>query len=386
MSYIRRHITKFRLLSTQVETRCLLYNNKYIKISGKDKSKFLQGLCSNDLNLLQNHGDCIASVFLSSSGRIIVDALIYNVNKGATDSYFIIETHNKYATVLKNYLHSYKLRSAVSIEDANVFGMLIHNKIKTHHVHNNLYDNVEFIVESIDPRTSTLGNRVLMDKSVFTDENNMIPLSTFQNINESVTWYNKFRLINGIIEGPELYNLIPFECNLDLLNYISFKKGCYIGQELMARTQFKGIIRKRFIPFLSIDKNKSIQLGKLNVDLNVGFSEFNTLFNGNIDTIVSNDSNIIEIGDTLNFTIESKELSQIDSSIVETNEVDYVGKVIVYDTNSKIGIALVPLEIIRNSFNNVKCILKHAPATHVQLFKPYFWPELNPNTGKRFEE
>ena len=380
MSYIRHHLTKFRLLSTQVETRCLLYNNKYIKISGKDKSKFLQGLCSNDVNLLKNHGDCIASVFLSSNGRIIVDALIYNVNKGLTDPYFIIETHNKCATVLKNYLQTYKLRSAVSIEDANVFGILIYNKVKNKHVHNTLNNNTEFIVESIDPRTSVLGSRVLIDKSMFADENEnkMVPLSTFQNINESITWYNKFRLINGILEGPELYNLIPFECNLDLLNYISFKKGCYIGQELMARTQFKGVIRKRFIPFLNIDKNKSIQLG----ELNVGFSDLNTLFNGNFDTILSNDSGIIEIGDILNFRIESKEVSKI----VETNGVDNVGKVIVYDTNSKIGIALVPLEIILNSLNNFICILKRVPATSIQLFKPYFWPILNPNTGKRFEE
>ncbi len=382
MSYIRHHLTKFRLLSTQVETRCLLDNNKYIKISGKDKSKFLQGLCSNDVNLLKNHGDCIASVFLSSSGRIIVDALIYNVNKGLTDSYFIIETHNKYATVLKNYLHTYKLRSAVSIEDANVFGILIHNKVKGNHVHNSLYNNAEFIVESIDPRTSVLGSRVLIDKSMFADKNKMITLSTFQNISESITWYNKFRLINGIIEGPELYNLIPFECNLDLLNYLSFKKGCYIGQELMARTQFKGVIRKRFIPFLNIDKNKSMQLG----ELNVGFSDLNKLFNGNFDTIFSNDSDIIEIGDILNFRIESNDVSKIDTSVIETNGIDTVGKVIVYDTNSKIGIALVPLEIILNSFNNFKCILKRVPTTSIQLFKPYFWPVLNPNTGKRLEE
>lgn len=33
--------------------------------------------------------------------------------------------------------------------------------------------------------------------------------------------------------------MLPFECNLDALNYVSFSKGCYIGQELMARTKFK---------------------------------------------------------------------------------------------------------------------------------------------------
>jgi folate-binding Fe-S cluster repair protein YgfZ len=117
-------------MSTQVETRCLLHNYKYIKISGKDKAKFLQGLSSNDINLLKSHGDCIASVFLSSSGRIIVDALIYNVNNGINDPYFLIETHSNNVSVLKSYLNTYKLRSAVKIEDANIFGLLIHNKLK----------------------------------------------------------------------------------------------------------------------------------------------------------------------------------------------------------------------------------------------------------------
>lgn len=33
------------------------------------------------------------------------------------------------------------------------------------------------------------------------------------------------------------------------LNGISFTKGCYVGQELMARTHFKGVVRKRLMPF-----------------------------------------------------------------------------------------------------------------------------------------
>ena len=33
--------------------------------------------------------------------------------------------------------------------------------------------------------------------------------------------------------------MIPHECNLELLNHVSFAKGCYLGQELTARAQFK---------------------------------------------------------------------------------------------------------------------------------------------------
>ncbi len=41
---------------------------------------------------------------------------------------------------------------------------------------------------------------------------------------------------------------VPLEYNLDGLNAISFSKGCYVGQELVARTHFQGMIRKRLMP------------------------------------------------------------------------------------------------------------------------------------------
>ena len=38
------------------------------------------------------------------------------------------------------------------------------------------------------------------------------------------------------------------EYNLDGLHGISFTKGCYVGQELVARTHFRGVVRKRLMP------------------------------------------------------------------------------------------------------------------------------------------
>lgn len=51
---------------------------------------------------------------------------------------------------------------------------------------------------------------------------------------------------------------MPLEFNIDGLHGISFTKGCYVGQELMARTHFKGVVRKRLMPFvLAPDKGGS---------------------------------------------------------------------------------------------------------------------------------
>lgn len=48
---------------------------------------------------------------------------------------------------------------------------------------------------------------------------------------------------------------IALEYNLVGLNAISFDKGCYVGQELIARTHHRGVIRKRLIPLRFIDSN-----------------------------------------------------------------------------------------------------------------------------------
>ena len=58
----------------------------------------------------------------------------------------------------------------------------------------------------------------------------------------------RFRL--GVAEGAELAGLIPLEAGLDGLRGIAFDKGCYVGQELVARTHFRGEVRKRVVGFV----------------------------------------------------------------------------------------------------------------------------------------
>ena len=55
-----------------------------------------------------------------------------------------------------------------------------------------------------------------------------------------------------VARRPPPGEAIPLEYNLDGLNGISFTKGCYVGQELMARTHFKGVVRKRLAPFVAL--------------------------------------------------------------------------------------------------------------------------------------
>jgi folate-binding protein YgfZ len=60
--------------------------------------------------------------------------------------------------------------------------------------------------------------------------------------------YRRLRYSLGVAEGDELAGLLPLECNLEALRAISFEKGCYVGQELVARTHHAGVVRKRLAP------------------------------------------------------------------------------------------------------------------------------------------
>ena len=65
--------------------------------------------------------------------------------------------------------------------------------------------------------------------------------------------YLRWRIMMGVAEGPKeipLGQAIPLEYNFDILpDSIDFKKGCYLGQELVARTHYRGTVRKRLVPF-----------------------------------------------------------------------------------------------------------------------------------------
>lgn len=88
------------------------------------------------------------------------------------------------------------------------------------------------LVVTKDDRTASLGIKKIYLGSLQNSNSNS---TTCTNQNQ----YTIFRYMNGIGEGTEIANRIPLECNLDLLRYISFTKGCYIGQELIARTKYK---------------------------------------------------------------------------------------------------------------------------------------------------
>lgn len=103
----------------------------------------------------------------------------------------------------------------------------------------------EVVLDScfVDPRASCLGLRVYSE--VVKDLNDDLEVTK-----STEKAYQAHRLLNGVGEGVEIEGQIPFGVNADFLNGVSLSKGCYLGQEIIARTFHTGIVRKRALPFL----------------------------------------------------------------------------------------------------------------------------------------
>ncbi len=111
----------------------------------------------------------------------------------------------------------------------------------------------------VDPRVPQLCNRAIVDRSTRMPSGMLV----FGHVPESENYYpdwhtdslldftarrHRFGIVSGVIEMP-VDKALPLECNVDLMHGISVNKGCYIGQELTARTIHTGEIRKRLMPF-----------------------------------------------------------------------------------------------------------------------------------------
>lgn len=226
-----------------VRSLFVIPDRKYIEVAGKDAKRFLQGIMTNDTQKLRKYGDAIACAFLSSKGRIIADAIVYNMTKLSLqeDQRLLVEVHSSTHVPIIRHLKMHKLRSSVTIKDQNSsYKCYVHQFTPFSPL-----STQEILLSCLDPRSADFGTRILTSNST------MLPA-------KSEREYEKYRILHGIPDTLHLVGRIPIECNLDLLNYISFSKGCYIGQELISRTKFRGILRKRLLPYvttLSVDPN-----------------------------------------------------------------------------------------------------------------------------------
>ncbi len=209
-----------------------LSHRTVVQLSGPDKVLFLQGLVTNDVTKIGQDSPIYAAL-LTPQGKFLFDLFIFQFE----DSWWIDCERARVNELLKR-LTLYKLRSQIELLDLSA----------TYRVFAYWGKNLTSTSEGIainDPRLPQLGQRIYapIDPELAPS----LPLDE----------YDAYRLSLGIPDGSRDIPIdkgIILECGFDELHAIDWNKGCYIGQELTARTRYRGLVRKRLLP-VSIEGN-----------------------------------------------------------------------------------------------------------------------------------
>jgi len=198
-----------------------LPNRGFLRLLGQDRLKFLQGLVSNDVNAV-TPGHAVYSCMLTPQGKFLHDFFLI-----ADGESLLIECEADRRADLAQKLKMYKLRSKVEIAEADYAVVVGFGDSPA----------IAGAIAYADPRSPALGTRYLVAGEV----DATLPLDI----------YERLRIAEAAPDGSrdmEVGKAILLENNIDLLNGVAWDKGCYTGQELTARTRYRGLIKKRLVP------------------------------------------------------------------------------------------------------------------------------------------
>ena len=218
-----------------------------LSVSGDDSLKFLQGQLTNDISMVTSTQSVHAG-FCNPKGRLLA---FFHVVK-YLDSYLLFFPKSIAENITKK-LSMYILRSNVKLDldpdELMYFGLYANNQDGQLDLFNNLPKNE---MESVNEESLTIiklysdGLRVIIvgDKKNCIDfiENNSNELEK-QDFNAWSSHNIQSGIPNIFHETQETF--IPQSINLDIIDAINFKKGCYTGQEIVARTHYLGKPKRR---------------------------------------------------------------------------------------------------------------------------------------------
>jgi folate-binding protein YgfZ len=215
----------------------LLPHRGVIAVGGADRVEFLQGLISNDVTKVAGER-AIWAALLTPQGRFLNDMFVAD----AGSETLFLETERERAPALAKKLSMYKLRSKVTVAEVS----------QTHEVAVAFGSDagralgLEGSVTFVDPRIAVLGVRVVAPagKAAALLQERGFSAAPIES-------YDAVRLRLGVPDGNRdltVEKALLLESGFDELNGVDWQKGCYMGQELTARTKYRGLVKKRLFP------------------------------------------------------------------------------------------------------------------------------------------
>jgi len=219
-----------------------------VQVSGADARSFLQGLISQDIDKVGPDLSAYGTL-LTPQGKYLHDFIIAQQN-----DHLLLDCEHGRGEDLASRLSRFKLRADVQLEHRDddavfvVFGrgapeaLDLESRTTATRTHGR-------IVAMVDPRTADLGCRLIGPPG------DIEALLTDRDIPEiSPDAYDRLRISLQVPDGSrdlEIEKSILLESNIDTLNGIDWNKGCYMGQELTARTKYRGLVKRGLVAFRS---------------------------------------------------------------------------------------------------------------------------------------
>ena len=220
-----------------------LHHLGIVRISGGDATSFLQRQFTNDMSEVTPERSCQAA-YLNAKGRVIANFLVLMRN----DSYYLVLSKDLTETLVKR-LKMFVLRDKVDISiqpEMSFAGTFNENllppsvsEIPLHYCC--VQTSEDFSVVRLPATSARYG--VLGATSIIQSNSN--ELSQSDAIND---W-----IIQDILTGIPLISHTTSESfvaqavNLDLIGAVSFSKGCFPGQEIVARLHYRGGVNRRMV-------------------------------------------------------------------------------------------------------------------------------------------
>lgn len=206
----------------------LLPDRAVVAVSGPDALSFLQGILTCNVETLPE-GEARLGALLTPQGKIQFDFLVSRAEEG-----FRLDVAAERASDLVKRLGLYRLRAKVTVAADPTQGVAA------------AWDGAETAAETIrvrDGRLPALGERLYFAEGAF-----------FADATEAA--YHAHRIGLGVPEGGRDFafsDAFPHEALMDQLGGVDFKKGCYVGQEVVSRMQHRGTARTRILPIVYRD-------------------------------------------------------------------------------------------------------------------------------------
>jgi folate-binding protein YgfZ len=212
----------------------ILDERAVLRITGGDARKFLENIITNDVDKLKAD-DARFAALLTPQGKIVADFFVVGASEEDGGG-FLIDAPAALAEDIAKKLGFYKLRAAITVELRPDLAVAVILDGRA---------NAELGIVFSDPRHADLGQRIVLPAAE--------AKSDLENAGFAVSEtgdYHAKRIALGIPEGGKDFvysDAYPHEADMDQLNGIDFKKGCFIGQEVVSRMERKTTPRSRIV-------------------------------------------------------------------------------------------------------------------------------------------